>query len=229
MSDKPNHNLQPYTTEIVLPEQPDDKYKVDLVHLTDDQQEHRLTLAQYISWGEAEEHLNELQTSIATNGLDAIADDINRLQEQIHNPLPFTFGEDKQPINQRGEEIIHHIDGGGTVHWFDRIESRSPEQSPYELRYFRAYEMESGDIQRDSYPVMPLTKDDPDLAWPLAGLELYLEKGDVFMAQQFAKDVADTYDQPFPDPNNLPSLEEAKNSPIIGQIQLPWLLLYHTM
>lgn len=209
MSDKPNHNLQPYTTEIVLPEQPDDKYKIDLVHVTDDEQEHRLTLAQYTSWGEAEEHLNDLQTTIDTDGIDTIADDINRLQEQIHNPLPFTFGTDNQPINQRGEEIIHHIDGGGTVHWFDRVESQTPELSPHELRYFRAFEMESGDIRRDSYPIMPLAEDDPNLAWPLAGLEMYLEKGAVFMAQQFARDVADTYDQPFPDPLEFPSLNPA--------------------
>jgi hypothetical protein len=209
MSDKPNHNLQPYTTEIVVPEQPDDKYRVQLVHVTDDQQKHRLTLAQYISWGEAEEHLNELQTAMETDGLDAIEDDINRLEEQIHNPLPFTFGEEKQPINQHGEEIIHHIDGGGIVHWFDRVESRTPEQSPYELRYFRAYETDSTDIRHDSYPVMPLAEDDPNLAWPLAGLEMYLEKGDVVMAQQFARDVADTYDQPFPDPMELPSLNPA--------------------
>lgn len=126
MSTKPTD----YITEIVLPEQLDDKYKVDLVHVTDDEQEHRLTLAQYTSWGEAEEHLNELQTAMENDGLDAIAVDVRRLQEQIHNPLPFTFGEDKQPINQRGEEIIHHIDAGGTVHWFDRVDSRSPEQSP---------------------------------------------------------------------------------------------------
>lgn len=219
-----------YLPEIVLPENHEDKYKVDLVHITDDDQEHRLTLAQYTSWGEAEWHLNELETAIETEGLDAIANDIDRLQEQIHNPLLHTFGDDHQPLNQDGDIIPHHIDGGGTVHWFDRVESRTPEQSPYEVRYFRAYEMESGDIRRDSYPVMPLAEDDPNLAWPVHGLDMYLEQGNVFMAQQFARDVADTYDQPFPDlidiptlnpepeyyfgygigPNNLPSLEAVK-------------------
>jgi hypothetical protein len=249
MTDNPNRNAHPYTTEIVLPDPSNNKYKLDLVHLTDDEQEHRLTLAQYTSWSEAEEHLKEVNEAIESNGFDAIAEDIQRLQDQIHNPLPFTFDEDRQPINQHGEALIHHIDGGGTLHWFDRVESRARQQSPYELRYFRAFETDDSNIQHDSYAVMPLAEDDLNLAWPLAGLELYLEKGDVFMAQQFACDVADTYDQSFPDPmelsslnpapeyyfgygigpNNQPSLEEAKNSPIIGQIQLPWLLLYHTM
>jgi len=36
---------------------------------------------------------------------------------------------------------------------------------------------------------------------------MYLQKGDVFMAQQFAHDVADSYDQPFPEPIDLPALD----------------------
>jgi hypothetical protein len=209
MTDNLNRNTHPYTTEIVLPDSSNNKYKLDLVHLTDDEREHRLTLAQYTSWSEAEEHLNEVNEAINTNGFDAIADDIGRLQEQINNPLHFTFGDDKQPINQKDEVIPHHVDGGGTVHWFDRVESRARQQSPYELRYFRAFETDSGNIHHDSYAVMPMAEDDPNLAWPLAGLELYLEKGDVFMAQQFARDVADTYDQFFPDPMELSSLNPA--------------------
>ena len=51
--------------------------------------------------------------------------------------------------------------------------------------------MEAGAQQADSYPVMPLPDDDPGSAWPLRGLEMYLEKGDVYMAQQFAHDVAE--------------------------------------
>ena len=195
-----------YLPEIVLPDNPDDKYRVDLVHTSDDNREHRLELARYTSWGEAEEHHTTLISQMNNFGLEAIADDIERLQEQINNPLPYTFGDDQQPIKGDGEAIPHHIDGGGTVHWFDRVDSRTPEQSPYELRYFRAYEMESGDVRRDSYPVMPLAEDDPNLAWPLHGLDMYLGKGDVFTAQQFAKDVADTYEQPFPDPMDLPTL-----------------------
>ena len=34
-----------------------------------------------------------------------------------------------------------------------------------------------------------------------------LEKGDVYMAQQFAHDVADAYGQDFPEPMELPSLD----------------------
>ena len=195
-----------YLPEIVLPENPDDKYRVDLVHTSDDNREHRLELARYTSWGEAEEHHTTLISQMNNFGLEAIADDIERLQDQINNPLPYTFGDDQQPIKGDGEAIPHHIDGGGTVHWFDRVESRTPEQSPYELRYFRAYEVESGNIRHDSYPVMPLAEDDPNLAWPLHGLDMYLEQGDVLMAQQFAKDVSDAYEQPFPDPMDLPSL-----------------------
>jgi len=95
---------------------------------------------------------------------------------------------------------------------------------------------------------MPLAEDDPNLAWPLHGLDMYLEKGDVFMAQQFAKDVSDAYEQPFPHPlelpslnpepeyyfgygvgpNNMPSLEEDENSQAFGQRLLPDILLYHT-
>ena len=35
---------------------------------------------------------------------------------------------------------------------------------------------------------------------------MYLQKGDVYMAQQFAHDVAEVYDQDFPDPLALPAL-----------------------
>lgn len=195
-----------YLPEIVIPDNPDDKYKVDLVHISDDEQEQRLTLAQYTSWAEAEEHLSDLQTAIERDGVDAIADDIRRLKEKNRNPFPYAFGEHHQPINRDSVPVPHHIDSDGTVHWFDRVESQTPEQSPYELRYFRAQEMESGKIKHDSYPIMPLDEDDPNLAWPLHGLDMYLKRGDVLMAQQFASDVADAYDQPFPDPLTLPAL-----------------------
>src|SRR5690606_621112 len=72
---------------------------------------------------------------------------------------------------------------------------------------FRALEMDDGAQRNDSYPVMPLPDDDPGSAWPLPGLEMYFQKGDVFMAQQFAHDVADAYGQEFPDPLELPALD----------------------
>jgi hypothetical protein len=53
---------------------------------------------------------------------------------------------------------------------------------------------------------MPLADADPASAWALPGLEMYLQKGDVYMAQQFAYDVADVYGQDFPHPLDLPAL-----------------------
>jgi len=66
--------------------------------------------------------------------------------------------------------------------------------------------MSDGTLNHDSYPIMPLADDDPGTAWPLPGLEMYLEKGDLYMAQQFAHDVADHHRQAFPDPLDLPAL-----------------------
>jgi hypothetical protein len=100
---------------------------------------------------------------------------------------------------------VRHIDGGGTAHWFAITER--DDADPYELRYFRALETGDGTELADSYPVMPLPDDDPGSAWPLPGLEMYLEKGDVFMAQQFAHDVADSYGETFPEPWALPALD----------------------
>lgn len=136
---------------------------------------------------------------------------------------------------------VRHIDGGGTAHWFAIVEKDEPEAEPYELRYFRALEVEGGAQQTDSYPVMPLPDDDPGSAWPLRGLEMYLEKGDVYMAQQFAHDVADAYGRTLPDPldlpaldprpeyyfgygvgpSNSPSLDRERYSPIFGRIAPP--------
>ncbi len=67
-------------------------------------------------------------------------------------------------------------------------------------------EMSDGTIKHDSYSVMSLGDNDPGSAWPLPGLEMYLEKGDIYMAQQFAHDVADHHGQDFPDPLDIPAL-----------------------
>ena len=132
------------------------------------------------------------------------------LFDAVSNPdlpddLPFTFGEGMQPFDAQGIGQAHHVDGGGTAHWFAVVENREPEAEPYELRYFRALETGDGTLQHDSYPVMPLP-DDAGSVWPLPGLEMYLAKGDVYMAQQFAHDVADHHGQAFPDPLDLPAL-----------------------
>jgi len=124
----------------------------------------------------------------------------------LSDELPFTFGEGMQPFDAAGIGQAHHVDGGGTAHWFAVVENREPEADPYELRYFRAMEMSDGTLTHDSQPVMPLPDDDPGSAWPLPGLEMYLQKGDVYMAQQFAHDVADHHGQAFPDPLDLPTL-----------------------
>ncbi|KXK54698.1 MAG: hypothetical protein UZ13_00060 [Chloroflexi bacterium OLB13] len=128
----------------------------------------------------------------------------------LPNDLPFTFGEGMQPFDAQGVGHAHHVDGSGTAHWFAVVENRESEAEPaagaYELRYFRALETGDGTRHHDSYPVMPLPDDDPGSAWPLPGLEMYLQKGDVYMAQQFAHDVADHYGQAFPDPLDLPAL-----------------------
>ena len=111
------------------------------------------------------------------------------------------------PLFDPDDGAVRHVDGGGTAHWFAVVEQTEPEGDPYELRYFRELE-DNGTQYQDSYPVMPLTTDDdPSSAWALPGLEMYLQKGDVFMAQQFAHDVADAYGQEFPEPMDLPSLD----------------------
>ncbi len=120
--------------------------------------------------------------------------------------LPFTFDARMQPFDSQGIGQAHHVDGGGTAHWFAVVEKKVPEVEPYELRYFRALETSDGALKHDSYPVMPLADGDPGSAWPLPGLEMYLEKGDLYMAQQFAHDVADHHGQAFPDPLDLPAL-----------------------
>ncbi|MBE2184460.1 MAG: hypothetical protein IAE89_13610 [Anaerolineae bacterium] len=133
------------------------------------------------------------------------------LFDAVSNPdlpddLPFTFGDRMQPFDVQGIGHAHHVDGGGTAHWFAVVESAEPQTEPYELRYFRALETGDGTLKHDSYPVMPLPDDNPGSVWPLPGLEMYLAKDDLYMAQQFAHDVADHHGQAFPDPLDLPAL-----------------------
>lgn len=111
------------------------------------------------------------------------------------------------PLFDPDDGTVRHVDGGGTAHWFAVVEHDDIDKDSRELRYFRELAMEDGSQHRDSYPVMPLPNDDPASAWALPGLEMYLQKGDVFMAQQFAHDVADAYGQDFPEPLDLPSLD----------------------
>ncbi|RMG74243.1 MAG: hypothetical protein D6711_09185 [Chloroflexi bacterium] len=126
-----------------------------------------------------------------------------RVEAEINGGLP-----PATPLFNRDDSAVRHIDGGGTAHWFAIAErDTSDETELYELRYFRALEMDDGTEHTDSYPVMPLPDDDPGSAWAMPGLEMYLQKGDVYMAQQFAHDVADSYGEEFPAPMDLPALD----------------------
>jgi hypothetical protein len=150
----------------------------------------------------AAQHEAEVRGQVApgTSLFDAVP------HRELSDDLPFTFGEGMQPYDAQGIGHAHHVDGGGTAHWFAVVENAEPEAEPYELRYFRALETGDGTLKHDTYPVMPLPDDDPGSAWPLPGLEMYLAKGDLYMAQQFAHDVADHHGQAFPDPLDLPAL-----------------------
>ncbi len=283
MTDNPIRHIDEdgsiYAAEIVPPEGDEygAKYHVDMVRTSVDDyglgREQRLTVGQYSSWMEAEEHLHEVE-----DGLTSLGEDAQRLREQpfeedvfyltaVYPPdaaegsdrataqllavgehgiltstlatgerndveavigrVDVAFAEEgagagltlaqqeaelngtspATPLFDPDDGAVRHVDGGGTAHWFAMVERNGPESDPYELRYFRALEMDDGSQRNDSYPVMPLPDEDPASAWPLRGLEMYLEKGDVYMAQQFAHDVADSYGQDFPEPMDLPALD----------------------
>jgi len=121
--------------------------------------------------------------------------------------LPVTFDEGMTPTNAQGRYVPHHRDEAGTVHFFAVVDRTSDsllsENTPHELRYFRAQQMEEGLIVHDSQPVMGVT--DPSTSpWPLPALQLYLEEGDLDAAQKLARDTAHDNSLPFPD--NLPAL-----------------------
>jgi hypothetical protein len=101
----------------------------------------------------------------------------------------------------------HHRDETGTVHFFAVVDRTSDsllsENTPHELRYFRAQQMEEGLIVHDSQPVMGVT-DSATSPWPLPALQLYLEEGDLDAGQKLARDTAHDNSLPFPD--KLPAL-----------------------
>jgi hypothetical protein len=118
----------------------------------------------------------------------------------------FTRDDAMHVHDAEGKDWVSHLDGGDTSHWFAVVKASPDAPEPYELRYFRALEGEDGAFEHDSYPVMPLPNQERESAWPLPGLEMYLEKGDLYMAQQFAHDVADHHGEAFPNPLDLPAL-----------------------
>lgn len=266
MTDKPIQHMDKdgtrYSVEITPPEGDEyrAKYHVDLVRtsVTDDGlgREQRLTIGQYSSWMEAEEHQHEIEDDLAEHGLDLLGADVQRLREQPFESDVFyltavyppdaidgnqqahahrlAIGEDQitptflgagerdtlattiEGIDSAGmsgivqsmpePETVRHVDDGGTTHWFAVVPNDEPDTEPYELRYFRLLTMEDGSQRDDSYPVMPLPDDQPD-PWALHGLEMYLLKGDIFMAQQFAHDVSANAGGNFPAPLDIPALD----------------------
>ena len=145
--------------------------------------------------------VDQLDLLQAEEGIDTMLEGAQLESEVNAGGTPTT------PLFQSDTEAVRHVDGGGTAHWFAVVEQNDPESEPYELRYFRALTLEDGTQYQDSYPVMSLSDDDPASAWALPGLEMYLQKDDLFMAQQFAHDVADAYGQDIPKPLDLPSLD----------------------
>ncbi len=82
-----------YGVELAFPESDDDRYRVNLVRST--RQAHgvevqqRLTLAEYVSDMEAEEHLKEVSAALYEQGREVIAEHLPHLQQQ---PLDYAAG-----------------------------------------------------------------------------------------------------------------------------------------
>lgn len=76
-----------YNAELAFPESDDDRYRVNLVRST--RQAHgvevqqRLTLAEYVSDMQAEEHLKEVAAALYEQGREAIADHLPHIQQQM--------------------------------------------------------------------------------------------------------------------------------------------------
>ena len=306
MSDKDwvlNDDGSRYAVFLQVPDDPQNPYGVDLVRHAQDEhgllREQRLTLAQYNSYGEAEEHFYEAEQQMQDTGLedfdvdtlatmpysdtptiltahfppDAAGDELattnilviaegdiqatrlaegdietqqalvaqldlaqieggdDRLLDEAtelaevqgqHAPatplfapqdvetpadlLPFAMDDNLQPFDANGNAIPHLVDAGDTAHWFGIVEGDDNDGMSHELRYFRAHEGQGDEVLHDSYPVMPLPDGERETAWVLPDLELHLQAGNIYTAQQLAYNVAEVYEQEFPDPLDLPAL-----------------------
>ncbi|MCL4876208.1 MAG: hypothetical protein KJ064_06105 [Anaerolineae bacterium] len=82
-----------YGMELALPESDDDRYRVNLIRSTRQAQgvevQQRLTLAEYVSDMEAEEHLKEVSAALYEQGREAIAEHLPHIQQQ---PLAYVAG-----------------------------------------------------------------------------------------------------------------------------------------
>ena len=122
--------------------------------------------------------------------------------------LPVMLDDELVPLDGNGQYVPHHLDAGGTVHWFSVVDARkdeNPDREAYELRYYRAAQDIRGEIIHDSHPVMPLA-DRARSPFPLPALQLMLEEGDLQNAQELAYHTAAANGLPFPDPVDLPDL-----------------------
>lgn len=122
--------------------------------------------------------------------------------------LPVTLTDDLVPLSEDGRYVPHHLDAGGTTHWFSVVEvdeNANPNGEPYQMHYFRAAHNPQGQIVHDSYPVMPLS-DRERSSSPLPTLQMMLEDGDLENAQQLAYGTAQLHGMSFPDPSDLPAL-----------------------
>jgi hypothetical protein len=150
--------------------------------------------------------MQRLQTDWERDWATGQLPDMPQPQRQAIGDTGFTRDEAMHIHDAEGHRWAAHLDGGDTSHWFAIVDASPDANEPYELRYFRALEGESGEFKHDSYPVMPLADEERESAWPLPSLEMYLQKGDVYMAQQFAHDVAENNGLAFPNPLDLPAL-----------------------
>ncbi len=203
-----------FAAEIVPPDAAREPYHVDLLRASVDDyglaREQRLTVGEYSSWGEAEEHLYEIEDGLAEDGLAALGDDAQRLREQPYEDDIFYMAATYPPdapvgegnaaahllaVGQNGidsaalavgeretvewvvdrmdrilryrwramtalaattprfdsdDAAVRHVDSGGTAHWFQIVERDEPQDSPYELRYFRALDYKAMTQRADS-------------------------------------------------------------------------------
>ena len=139
--------------------------------------------------------------------LDAQAGGDHSPEHVQHEPLPVTFEDNMTPFDGQGRYVPHYRDASDTVHFFSVVES-APESDAHELRYFRARKDTDGMLHHDAQPIMPVT-DPATSPWPIPALGLYLEEGDLALAQELARTTAAEHGLAFPEA--LPELAEPES------------------
>lgn len=156
-----------------------------------------------------------IQTSqLALADLESVQDTVLQLdlaqleggnEQLLEKAESLAQGSPDTPLFQSDEGIVRHVDAAATIHWFEITERDDDPDFTHELRYFHAHETDDAELQQESYPVMPLPDAERDSAWILPDLERHLKTGNIHVAQQLAYDVAEIYEQDFPDPLDLPT------------------------